>query len=164
MNLAIPLIPETFSKTMDDKKLFLFNNRIRNVKAPEILIAGCGTGQQSIETATQIRDSKVLAIDLSLSSLAYAKRKTNELAVNNIEYMQADILELEKLNKNFDIIESGGVLHHMDDPFAGWQVLVNCLKPGGLMRIGLYSELARQHIVKLREKYVMKVLVQKILK
>ena len=41
--------------------------------------------------------------------------------------MQADILELEKLNKNFDIIESGGVLHHMDDPFAGWQVLVNCL-------------------------------------
>ena len=65
--------------------------------------------------------------------------------------MQADILELEKLNKNFDIIESGGVLHHMDDPFAGWQVLVNCLKPGGLMRIGLYSELARQHIVKLRE-------------
>ena len=39
----------------------------------------------------------------------------------------------------------------MDDPFAGWQVLVNCLKPGGLMRIGLYSELARRHIVKLRE-------------
>ena len=92
--------------------------------------------------------------------MAYAKRKTNELAVNNIEYMQADILELEKLNKTFDIIESGGVLHHMHDPFAGWQVLVNCLKPGGLMR-GLYSELARQHIVKLREKYVMKVLVQK---
>ena len=39
----------------------------------------------------------------------------------------------------------------MDDPFAGWQVLVNCLKPGGLMRIGLYSELAKRHIVKLRE-------------
>ena len=151
VKLAIPLKPEKFSKTIDDKKLNLFNNRIREVKAPEILIAGCGTGQQSIETAAQIRDSKVFAIDLSLSSLAYAKRKTKELGVQNIEYMQADILELEKLNKNFDIIECGGVLHHMDDPFAGWQVLVNCLKPGGLMRIGLYSELARRHIVKLRE-------------
>ena len=151
VKLAIPLRPEKFSKTIDDKKLNLCNNRIREVKAPEILIAGCGTGQQSIETAAQIRDSKVFAIDLSLSSLAYAKRKTKELGVQNIEYMQADILELEKLNKNFDIIECGGVLHHMDDPFAGWQVLVNCLKPGGLMRIGLYSELARRHIVKLRE-------------
>ena len=34
---------------------------------------------------------------------------------------------------------------------AGWKVLTDCLKPGGLMKIGLYSELARQHIVKIRE-------------
>ena len=34
---------------------------------------------------------------------------------------------------------------------AGWRVLTDCLKPGGLMWIGLYSELARQHIVKIRE-------------
>jgi len=34
---------------------------------------------------------------------------------------------------------------------AGWRVLVDLLKPGGLMRIGLYSELARHHIVRVRE-------------
>ena len=34
---------------------------------------------------------------------------------------------------------------------AGWRVLVDLLKPGGLMNIGLYSELARQHIVRVRE-------------
>jgi hypothetical protein len=39
----------------------------------------------------------------------------------------------------------------MDDPMVGWRVLTDCLKPGGLMMIGLYSESARQHIVKLRE-------------
>ena len=33
---------------------------------------------------------------------------------------------------------------------AGWRVLVELLKPGGLMKIGLYSELARQHIVEVR--------------
>ena len=27
---------------------------------------------------------------------------------------------------------------------AGWKVLTGCLKQGGLMKIGLYSELARQ--------------------
>ena len=39
----------------------------------------------------------------------------------------------------------------MDDPVAGWRVLTDCLKPGGLMKIGLYSELARQHIVEIRQ-------------
>ena len=34
---------------------------------------------------------------------------------------------------------------------AGWRVLADMLKIGGLMRIGLYSELARRHIVKTRE-------------
>ena len=65
--------------------------------------------------------------------------------------MQADILDLGKLGRQFDIVESAGVLHHMDDPVAGWRVLTDCLKPGGLMRIGLYSELARQHIVEMRQ-------------
>ena len=32
------------------------------------------------------------AIDLSRKSLAYAKRKTEELGIKNIEYYQADIL------------------------------------------------------------------------
>ena len=34
---------------------------------------------------------------------------------------------------------------------AGWKVLTDCLKPGGLMKIGLYSELARIDIIKIRE-------------
>ena len=58
--------------------------------------------------------------------------------------MQADILKLEKLDRRFDIVESAGVLHHMDQPMKGWKVLVDCLNEGGLMKIGLYSELARQ--------------------
>ena len=65
--------------------------------------------------------------------------------------MQADLLDLGKLAKKFDIIESGGVLHHMDDPMAGWRVLTDCLESGGLIKIGLYSELARDSIVTIRE-------------
>ena len=39
----------------------------------------------------------------------------------------------------------------MNEPMAGWKVIVDLLKPGGLMKIGLYSELARHHIVKIRK-------------
>lgn len=85
-----------------------------------------------------------------LSSLAYAKRKTIEFGITNIEYMQADILDLEMLNRQFDLVESVGVLHHMADPVKGWREISNCLKPGGLMRLGLYSATARQSVIKAR--------------
>ena len=89
-------------------------------------------------------------MDLSLSSLSYARRKTQELGVKNIEYRQGDILDFNKLGRQFDLIESVGVLHHMKDPVAGWKVLVDILRPGGFMKIGLYSEIARRNIVKVQ--------------
>jgi tetratricopeptide (TPR) repeat protein/2-polyprenyl-3-methyl-5-hydroxy-6-metoxy-1,4-benzoquinol methylase len=119
--------------------------------APEALIAGCGTGSHSISTARRFRGIRVLAIDLSLSSISYAKRKTQEQGIWNIEYAQADILELGGIARTFDIIESVGVLHHLTDPFAGWRTLLSLLRPGGFMYLGFYSELARRHVVKARE-------------
>jgi len=116
----------------------------------DILVAGCGTGQQAIETAQMFPEARVLAVDLSLSSLAYAQRKTRALGVGNIDYGQADILRLDTIGRNFDLIECIGVLHHLADPLAGWRVLVKLLRPKGLLRIGLYSEMARQHIVAAR--------------
>ena len=150
VNLGLPLKSMSISNLVDQIKLELYDEKIEEVERPDILIAGCGTGQQAIDTATRFKYSNVLAIDLSLSSLAYAKRKTDELNIENIKYMQADVMDTSKLIRNFDIIECVGVLHHMDNPMAGWQALTDCLKPGGLMRIGLYSEIARQHIVEIR--------------
>ena len=117
---------------------------------PDILIAGCGTGQHSIETARRFKGARVLAIDLSLTSLCYAKRRTQELGIKNMEYGQADVLQLQAIGRTFDIIEASGVLHHLADPLAGWRVLLSILRPGGFMRLGLYSRLARQELTAAR--------------
>jgi tetratricopeptide (TPR) repeat protein len=114
---------------------------------PQILIAGCGTGQHALSAASRYADSSILAVDLSLRSLSYAVRKTQEYGFTNIEYAQADILELGGLERQFDLIECSGVLHHLDDPLAGWRVLLGLLRPGGLIKIGLYSEHGRQSVV-----------------
>jgi len=151
VNLGLPLIPKSISTITKELKLKITNLCINEVNNPQILVAGCGTGEHSIGVSSTFNNCDVLAIDLSLSSLAYAKRKTEELDISNIKYMQADILDLTTLNQKFDVIESAGVLHHMEDPMAGWKLLTNCLKPGGLMRIALYSELARQDIVRIRD-------------
>lgn len=118
---------------------------------PDILVAGCGSGQQPIHVATNFANAKVLAVDLSLSSLSYAKRKCDELGIDNIDFAQADLLELTSLDKKFDLIACTGVLHHLEDPIAGWRNLVDLLNPNGLMHIALYSELARTDIVKGRD-------------
>jgi 2-polyprenyl-3-methyl-5-hydroxy-6-metoxy-1,4-benzoquinol methylase len=116
-----------------------------------ILIAGCGTGQHAVATALRHPTSTVLAVDLSLASLAYAKRKSAELGIASIEYRQGDILALDALEERFDLVECLGVLHHMADPFEGWRVLASLRKPQARMRIGLYSEAGRRQVVRARE-------------
>jgi SAM-dependent methyltransferase len=123
-----------------------------NLATPEILIAGCGTGQHAIESAAAWRDSKLLAVDISLASLSYAKRKTGELNLENIDFLHADILDLRSLNRQFDVVECVGVLHHMWDPETGLKVLTDLLKPGGLIKVGLYSEIAREQLTYSRQK------------
>jgi 2-polyprenyl-3-methyl-5-hydroxy-6-metoxy-1,4-benzoquinol methylase len=124
--------------------------RLGEDRNPEILIAGCGTGQHSVGTSQAIKGAKILAVDLSMASLSYAKRKTAELDIDSIEYAQADLLKLNSLNRTFDVIESSGVLHHLENPFDGWEVLLSLLRPCGFMRLGFYSELARRDIVRVR--------------
>jgi 2-polyprenyl-3-methyl-5-hydroxy-6-metoxy-1,4-benzoquinol methylase len=115
-------------------------------RSVDVLVAGCGTGQQAIVTARLFANTRVLAVDLSLASLAYALRMLRALSVRNLEYAQADLLELPSLGRSFDVIEASGVLHHLAEPMTGWRALVSMLRPGGLMHIGLYSRSAREQI------------------
>lgn len=112
----------------------------------DILVAGCGTGQETAATATRFQRSDVVAVDLSLTSLAYAARQMENLGLKNVTFAQADILALEGIGRQFDVVECGGVLHHLADPVAGWRVLAGLTKPGGYMLMALYSDLGRRDL------------------
>jgi SAM-dependent methyltransferase len=114
----------------------------------DALIAGCGTGLTAIEFAGS--GARVLAIDLSLASLSYAKRIADRAGLTNIEFAQADIMKLGALGRQFDFINASGVLHHLADLWEGWRILLSLLRPGGTMEIGLYSGRARRSIVAAR--------------
>src|SRR5258707_9095018 len=107
-------------------------------------MGAAGTGRLPVHRAQKLGPRHMLAVDLSLASLGYAKRKSEELGLD-IAYAQADILELESARR-FDLIESLGVLHHLADPWAGWEKLLSLLRPGGFMLLGLYSEAARRPV------------------
>jgi SAM-dependent methyltransferase len=126
-------------------------SRLRVGESPGILIAGCGSGYQAAVTALRNPGARVLAVDLSRTSLAYALRRCRELRIGHVRFAQADILKLGVLPERFDLIECAGVLHHLRAPLEGWRVLESLLKPGGVMKVALYSERARQGVVAARE-------------
>lgn len=120
------------------------------VDAPRILVAGCGTGSNILKFAARYRDAQITAIDLSRASLAYAKRQIDRLGLP-VAYAQADILELSNLTLEYDIIECSGVLHHMNDPLAGAKALWHCLRPGGLLRMSVYTQSGRAALAPARD-------------
>ena len=146
-NNQLPANPIVIINSQIKPNKIKFNN---NFNKPNVLIAGCGTGKH-IYIAENYLNSNITAVDLSKASLAYAKRKIIESGINNVEFIHADILELSKLNRKFDIIESVGVIHHMQDPLVGLDILLNLLEPHGFLKLGLYSEIARSDVIEARK-------------
>ena len=107
----------------------------------EILVAGCGTGREAALWARRAPEARVTAVDLSAASLRYAADRCT--GIGNIDFEQRDLHDVAGLGRRFDMIICSGVLHHLPDPEAGWAALVDVLKPGGVMRIMVYSRVAR---------------------
>ena len=144
LNFLSVINSEISPNTIKPNSVQLTNKKIN------ILIAGCGTGIQIIE-ASRYSNCEITAIDLSNSSISYAKRKVDEYGLENINFIEMDLLELTSLNKRFDLIECSGVLHHMNEPSKGLSNLFDVLEPEGFLKLGLYSKYAREEILKARK-------------
>lgn len=132
------IYPDLASRVLKPKK---FDRKLK------CLVAGCGTGKHPIWLAANTKNMLVTAVDLSKPSLAYAKRQAIDLGIEDkIQFMQGDILDLDLVEQTFDVVECSGVLHHMEDPELGLSKLMPKLKTHGLLRIGLYSRIARDAI------------------
>ena len=145
--VALPDNPTNYGKSLRRQFPFAEFAPVFNGPIVDVLIAGCTTGLHSIGVASAFRNVRVLAIDISRASLAHAKRKSDELGLSNVEYAQADIMDIRSAGRTFDAIETSGVLHHLADPWAGWRVLLSLLRPGGLMNLAFYSEIARRPLI-----------------
>ena len=132
----------------------LFRGQLDELERPSrplnVLVAGCGTGRHAISLARYFTPLEITAMDLSTASLAYARMKATQYGLS-LNFIQGDLLQSERLDGPFDVIECSGVLHHMQSPQKGLNALTRSLKPGGLMKIALYSRQARTLISELRE-------------
>ena len=117
-----------------------------------LLVPGGGTGRQPLSLARAFPETRVLSVDLSRASLGYAQQRAEALGIENVDFLQGDLLELGNLEERLPAIACTGVLHHLAEPLAGWRVLATLLEPGGVMQVALYSKLARRDIAAARER------------
>jgi tetratricopeptide (TPR) repeat protein/ubiquinone/menaquinone biosynthesis C-methylase UbiE len=136
----------------------IFRRRYAGYKDPgfdanplNVLVAGCGTGRHAVLAASRFANAQVLAIDLSVASLAYAQRMTEELNVSNVTFQHADIMELPCVARKFHVIEAGGVLHNMESPGETLKIFADMLEENGLLYLATYRKAARDPVLEARE-------------
>jgi SAM-dependent methyltransferase len=120
----------------------------QNFSGPfRVLVAGGGTGDQTIFLAEQLRYNRraeIVHLDFSASSIAIAKRRAEVRKLTNITWLQQSVLDLPSLPVGqFDYINCAGVLHHLESPAAGLQALRAVLGDQGAMMLMLYGKYGR---------------------
>jgi len=108
----------------------------------DILIAGCGTNQAAV-FAYNNPQAKVVAIDVSKTSLDHQYFLKDKYRMTNLELHLLPIEEVGKLNRDFDLIVSTGVLHHLADPLIGLRALSKCIRQDGVVALMLYAKYGR---------------------
>lgn len=108
----------------------------------DILVAGCGTNQAAVIAYTN-PTARVVAIDVSASSLDHHRWLQDRYALHNLELHQLPIEDVASLDRDFDLIITTGVLHHMADPAAGMRALAERLRTEGVLAVMLYANYGR---------------------
>ena len=97
-NVLIPR-PET-----EELVEWIFQNHKKN-ESIKILDIGTGSGCIAISLAKNLPNAEVFALDVSAEALDVAKKNASMNAVK-VDFIQADILTIEKLPDTFDVIVS----------------------------------------------------------
>lgn len=111
----------------------------------EILVAGCGANQAAA-IAFGNPKARVTGIDISDASLAHEQRLKEKHRLDNLDLARLPIETAGTLGRDFDLIISTGVLHHLADPLAGLRALVPLLRRDGVAVLMLYGKYARQGV------------------
>ena len=116
----------------------------------DVLVAGCGTWQAA-KYAICHPAARVVAIDVSSTSLEHTERLKQKHDLTNLEVKQLAVENAEELDQRFDLIICTGVLHHLVDPDAGLRALRSVLEPDGALNVMVYAPYGRDGIYMMQE-------------
>lgn len=99
-----------------------------------VLDIGCGTGTMSCWIASQIgRDGKVYAADFSKEQLDLAERNAKLKGIDNIEFLQLSVYDLNKITMRFDMVYCRYFLLHLKNIDYALSIIKNKIKKDGII-------------------------------
>ena len=118
---------------------------------PNLLVARCRTGEEVVGLSLALQGAAITACDTSLANLGYAMRKTRELGISNVVYVQADASDLHGTVGLFDIVvASAGTLEGPGESTQRLRSLSEQMQPGGYIVLELFSERGRRDVSEAR--------------
>lgn len=111
-----------------------------------VLDAGCGAGDYTAAFVA-LGARAVAGVDLSVGSLAHARRKT--AGAHGVHFAVASLSALPLAAASFDMIWAWGVLHYVPDWRGALGEMARLLRPGGVavihtLRAGFWSGFERR--------------------
>ncbi|GET41951.1 class I SAM-dependent methyltransferase [Microseira wollei] len=149
-----PRIPLEYSPK--DDLNFLFNHsmvtayylkyqKVVETEGKIILDAGCGSGYKALALAEANPGAKIIGIDISEKSVELARTRLQQYGFENAEFYAMSIEDLPSLGMQFDYINNDEVLYLLTNPVIGLKAMKAVLKPEGIIRSNLHSDLQRTY-------------------
>lgn len=104
-----------------------------------LLELGCGQGFHLCAQAANYPDAHFLGIDFNADHIAHARSLAVAAGLDNIDFRQADFLDLEQdpsvLGEPFDLVVAHGILGWVSPPVGAslLRLSAEALRPGGLL-------------------------------
>jgi SAM-dependent methyltransferase len=120
------------------------------------LVAGGGTGDGLIQLAQMLtsagRPYDITYVDMSVAARRIAEKRADIRNLTGITFVTGSLLDAGQFGP-FDYIDCCGVLHHLDDPQAGFDALASALAPDGGLGCMVYAPLGRSGVYPLQEAF-----------
>lgn len=101
-----------------------------------VLDVGSGAGTDSLVAAQMVGPSgSVTGIDMTPEMLAKARAAAAEMAVSNVEFIEAEAESLPFPDESFDVVISNGVIDLVPDKEVVFGEIRRVLAPGGRLQI-----------------------------
>lgn len=129
----------------------LWGGKSRFCNGIRLLVAGGGTGEKTLQLASQLRDvgapHEVVHLDSSGPAIAAARERLLGAGLPNVVFLHKPIEALNPIDDGvFDYIDCEGVIHHTVDPVRAMKALRALLHPSGGMALAVYGADAREGV------------------
>jgi SAM-dependent methyltransferase len=118
-----------------------------------VLVAGGGTGDALIQLAQLLSDARrpyqITYLDMSVAARRIAEKRAEVRKLEGITFVTGSLLDAGEYGP-FDYIDCCGVLHHLEDPQAGFDALAGAMAPDAGIGLMVYAPHGRSGVYPLQ--------------